>query len=197
MERSLACPCVVQRLQKSTGLAEARRDAFPWQGARGREPSRRELERARAGEKAQGTTGLEAAKPRGRSRSEPGARKSVAGRRSLIDGRYLGPQPGAYRSRGREEGGLGGSGMLPSARARRDMKEARQGCQRLWSAHAATGRQRPGQHVQPAEVNRPRVNGRSPARRARKRATDRETDEARVLVRRSEMAEVGPTHPAS
>jgi len=119
--RSSGVPTRRKRLQKSasdvTGpekrASRWQRDA--WTGAR---PAQAH-EKARAGATAS-ISGVAAAKPRRRPRSEPGAREGVAGRRSLPDGRHSGS---SFRSASIHAstpcGGLGPS------------REGRQGCQRL------------------------------------------------------------------
>jgi len=84
------CPRVDEWLQKSASNAEAQRSATPaGNGARGRGPGLRGLERAGGGEKAS-IVRVAVAKPLGRRSPKPGVRKGVAGQRSLFDGRHLG-----------------------------------------------------------------------------------------------------------
>jgi len=80
----------IKRLQKSASNAEAQRSAPPaGNGARGREPGLRRPARVVGGEKASIVRSA-AAKSRCRRSPKPGARKGVAGRRSLLDGRHFG-----------------------------------------------------------------------------------------------------------
>jgi len=80
----------IKRLQKSASNAEAQRSAPPaGNGVRGREPGSRRPARVVGGEKASKVRSA-AAKSRGRRSPKPGARKGVAGQRSLLDGRHFG-----------------------------------------------------------------------------------------------------------
>jgi hypothetical protein len=106
-----------------------------------------------------------------------------------------------HRSRGRGTDDLGGSHGCVVARAPSHTRERRQGCQRLGphapprEDNARSGGQ--VENVRPAEANRAVVKQAiSPVTPARKRRTAPGTDEVRVLVRRRETADIGPTHRA-
>jgi len=66
-----------------------------------------------------------------------------------------------------------------------------------WRGEDNAPRDEENQQVRPAEASFPwREPGSPPARHERKLMTETGTNEARVLVRRREMAEVGPKHRA-
>ncbi len=92
------CPCVVSRLQKSASVAEAQRSAYPV--ATGRVDGSQGRDRPRKGQEPVAKASMvciAVAKPRGRRRPEPGARKGAAGQRPLLYGRHLGPFSHTHR----------------------------------------------------------------------------------------------------
>jgi len=137
-------------------------------------------------------------------RPKPGAREGVAGRGSSIDGRHSRPSLRHARSRGRVGVGLGDSwevlerasvtgltgggdrGVRGSVRTHRDGKTTPTAM--AHEGNRATRRSE-SPAVQAGDLP-------SYAERASVR-TAAGTNEARVLVRRREMAEIGPTHRAS
>jgi len=119
--RSSGVPTRRKRLQKSASdVTGPEKRASRWQGDAwtGARPAQAH-EKARVGETAS-ISGVAAAKPRRRPRSEPGAREGVAGRRSLPDGRHSGS---SFRSASIHASTSCGD-LGPS-------REGRQGCQRL------------------------------------------------------------------
>jgi len=164
-------------------------------GTRGREPKPGKSERACWVAKAS-TTCIAVAKPRGSRRPEPGARKGVAGRRFLSYGRHLGPFSHTHRFTRSSGGQLWWfSDVAPGARATLDQVwEPRQGCQKRVRTLRGRKTTPPAMNDKPIECGPPKrvcpgVNQAIP--RAK---TSSGTREARVLVRRSEKAKVGPTH---
>jgi len=133
-------------------------------------------------------------------RPEPGAREGVAGQRSLSHGRHLGPISHTYRFTRAVGGGLGdyrrGTGRASATGhmgAATGVSEARP---HTWRGedNAPRDDQR-NRQVRPVEANFPGVNQEVPrAKHGRESVTEPGTHEARVLVRRREMAEVGPKH---
>ena len=122
-----------RRLQKSASVAEAQRSAYPVatghvDGSRAGRPERASRSKA-------ATTWQRGGKAaRVRRRPEPGARKGVAGRRSLsVQKAHRAAPPTRTASRGRAGSGLGDS----------HSGEGRDRGVRSASAHIARGRQRP------------------------------------------------------
>jgi len=99
-------------------------------------------QKGHVGEKAS-TTCLAVAKPRGRRRPEPGARKGVAGRRSLSYGRHPGPFSHTFRFTRAVDGGLGGDHRDTRRASANGSPETRDRDVRGASAHMARGRQCP------------------------------------------------------
>jgi len=136
------------------------------------------------------------------SRPEPGVRKGIAGAKVFARWKALQAVFLVVRSRGRLGGGLGGS-HEPVTRERCESVGEATGVSEARRARITTGRQRPSRRstphngdVQPAEANRTVVEQATPRLHWRASARCKRTNDARVLVRRSEMAEVGPTHRA-
>jgi len=120
------------RLQKSANVVEVQRSvSSAGCGARGQGPSSRGLRKEARGSAKASITSTAVAKPWSRGRPEPDAREGVAGQRFSSDGRHSQVVHRLVRSRGRVEGGLGGPCGAHDARASRETRGRRQGCQRL------------------------------------------------------------------
>jgi hypothetical protein len=159
-------------------------------------------ERARGGAKAL-TTSAAVAKPRRTGSPEPGARKGTAGRRSSTMEGTSDRHCRSARSRERSGDDLGGLlGSTRSASSEGNGKEAT-GVSEVRSTHTATGSNACRSEIPERAIVGPTKATRSAVKQTRSstagaKALDRSrTGEARVLVRRREMAEIGPTHRAS
>jgi len=162
-------------------------------GTRGREPKPTELERAKVGRKAS-TLCFAVAKPRGSEGQSRAFERTPQGNGPCRMEGISDRSPTRTASRGRAGSGLGDSYMTPGARAQMDQ------------VGAATEMSEARPHTSQEEDNASRDEQETESAVRRSESPWREPGdspakkpgayEARVLVRRREMAEVGPTHRA-
>jgi hypothetical protein len=136
-------------------------------------------------------------------RPEPGARKGIAGAKVSARWKALWVVSLVVRSRGRLDCGLGGSHESRTRASVTGSWERRQECQRLGkrASRREDNARRDDQPCKTGACRPPKRTALSWNRRlldgTSAQALDAErTNDARVLIRRSEMAEVGPTHRA-
>jgi len=196
------CPRVVTGCRSRRATPRPTRSAARWQRTRERGSSSNGPERVRSSQRSS-TAGFAVATPRSRYRPEPGARKGVAGRRLSRDRRHLGSSSKANSfTRPPRRRSWRPSRRHARARARcaprgRRQRRQRHGTHTSLREDNARGDAPPGD-VRPAEANRTDVRQAiSPACAGAHPHDAPGTNEARVLVRRREKAEVGPTHPVS
>jgi len=169
-------------------------------GARGRGPSPSGFARDSEGAKAS-ITGTMVAKPWSRGRPEPGARKGIAGAKVFARWKALQVVLGSSVHAGDLMAVLAAHMSPVHARASRGRGRGDRGVRGKASTHhdgktTPVAMDHPQGYVQPAEANRTVVEQATPRLHWRASARCKRTNDARVLVRRSEMAEVGPTHRA-
>jgi len=120
------------RLQKSANVVEVQRSVSPAGcGARGQGPSSHGLRKEARGSAKASITSTAVAKPRSRGRPEPGAREGVAGQRFSSDGRHPRSFIGSFVHADGSRAVSAALAELMNARASRETRGRRQGCQRL------------------------------------------------------------------
>jgi hypothetical protein len=208
--RLVGCVRASNRLQKSANDAEVQRSAPVATGRVDGDPS--SLVFAGNCVTPGGSKGVDkrcrGGKAMAPGRPEPDVRKGIAGRRSSQDGRHSRSFFGSFVHAGGLKAALAALTSHVHARASRGEWERRQGCQRQ-GMHAW----RREDNARRGEMSRSRTGGGASVAARRSESHCRttvdvlhfagaqafdagRTNDARVLVRRSEMAEVGPTHRA-
>jgi len=196
------CPCVVTVAEVGERRRGPEKRVTRWQRGAWTGTQLPEDSQGSCGGSKASDDSIAVAKPRRWNRPEPDARKGVAGQGSSPDGRHLGSFLGRSRSRELAEGGLGGSLEFRARASVMDPGGEATGVSEVRSARIATGRQRPPRWTRGVRAARRsellcRAAGNLSGHAGAQASDVTEADEARVLIRRSEMAEVGPTHRAS